>query len=55
VDLTLIHQIIGLSMKGPEPQQFYVGKASNFSLEQCIKEAYDKVKKGKICYKVSSI
>jgi hypothetical protein len=45
VDLMLIHQITGLSMKGPDPQQFYPGKASDRSLAQCIKEAYDEVKK----------
>jgi hypothetical protein len=32
VDLTLIHLIIGLSMQGPDPQQFYPGKASDRSL-----------------------
>jgi hypothetical protein len=47
VDLALIHQITGLSMKGPDPQQFYPGKASDRSLAQHIKEAYDEVEKGK--------
>jgi hypothetical protein len=47
VDPTLIHQITGLSMKGPNPQQFYLGKASDRSLAQCIKEAYGEVEKGK--------
>jgi hypothetical protein len=32
VDLMLIHRIIGLSLKGPDPQQFYPGKASYRSL-----------------------
>jgi hypothetical protein len=47
VDLALIHLIIGLTMQGPDPQQFYLGKASDRSLAQRIKEAYDGVKKGK--------
>jgi hypothetical protein len=45
VDPTLIHRIIGLSMKGPDPQHFYLGKASNRSLAQRIKEAYGEVEK----------
>jgi hypothetical protein len=55
VDLVLIHLIIGLSMQGPDPQQFYPGKTSNRSLAQHIKEAYDEVEKGKRGYKVGSI
>jgi hypothetical protein len=55
VDPTLIHQITGLSMKGPDPQQFYPGKASDRSLAQRIKEAYGEVEKGKRGYKVASI
>jgi hypothetical protein len=55
VDLMLIHLITGLSMKGPDPQQFYPGKASDRSLAQRIKEAYDEVEKGKRGYKVASI
>jgi hypothetical protein len=47
VDPTLIHHITGLSMKGPDPQQFYPGKTSDRSLSQCIKEAYSEVEKGK--------
>jgi hypothetical protein len=47
VDPTLIHQITGLSMKGPDPQQFYLGKGSDRSLAQRIKEAYGEVEKGK--------
>jgi hypothetical protein len=47
VDTALIHQITGLSMKGPEPQKFYPGKPSNPSLAQRIKESYGKVEKGK--------
>lgn len=55
VDPTLIHLITGLSMQGPNPQQFYLGKTSDRSLAQCIKEAYDEVEKGKQGYKVASI
>jgi hypothetical protein len=55
VDPTLIHQITSLSVKGPDPQQFYPGKASDCSLAQCIKEAYEEVEKGKRGYKVASI
>jgi hypothetical protein len=55
VDLAPIHQITGLIVKGPDPQQFYLGKASNCSLAQCIKEAYGEDEKGKRGYKVASI
>jgi hypothetical protein len=41
--------------EGPDPQQFYPGKASDRSLAQHIKEAYDEVKNGKRGYKVASI
>jgi len=47
VDLTLIHLIKGLSMKGPDPHHFYPGKTSNRSSTQCIKEYYGDVEKGK--------
>jgi hypothetical protein len=47
VDLALIHRIIGLSLKGPDPQQFYPGKPLDCSLVQRIKEAYVEVEKGK--------
>jgi hypothetical protein len=47
VDPTLIHLIIGLSMQGPNPQYFYLGKTSDHYMEQCIKKAYDEVEKGK--------
>jgi hypothetical protein len=47
VDLALIQLVIGLSMQGLDPQQLYSGKASDRSLEQVIKDAYDKVEKGK--------
>jgi hypothetical protein len=51
----LIHLITGLSMQGPDPQQFYPGKTLDRSLEKHIKEAYEKVEKGKQDYKVASI
>jgi hypothetical protein len=46
MDPTLIHRIIGLSVKGPDPKQFYPGKASDCSLALCIKEDYEEVEKG---------
>jgi hypothetical protein len=55
MDPMLIHQITGLSMKGPDPQQFYIGKDLDRSLAQHIKEAYEEVKKGKRGYTVTSI
>jgi hypothetical protein len=55
VDPVLIHLNTGLSMQGPDPRQFYPGKASDRSLVQRIKEAYDEVEKGKRRYKVTSI
>jgi hypothetical protein len=39
----MIHLITGLSMQGPDPQQFYLGKDSDHSLAQCIKEDYGDV------------
>jgi hypothetical protein len=53
--LWIRHHITGLGMKGPNPQHFYLGKASDLSLAQCIKEAYGEVEKGKRGYKVASI
>jgi hypothetical protein len=55
VDLVLIHMIIGLSVQGPDPQQFYPGKAADHCLAQRIKETYNDVEKGKRGYKVASI
>jgi hypothetical protein len=55
VDSTLIHLIIGLSMQGPYPQQFYLGNILDHSLEQRIKEDYGDVEKGKRGYRVASI
>jgi hypothetical protein len=42
----LINQIIGLSMQGPEPQDYYPGKTADHALSQKIKEAYGNVEKG---------
>jgi hypothetical protein len=55
VDPTLIHRIIGLSMQGPDPQNFYPGKAADRALGQRIKDTYSDVEKGKWGYKVASI
>jgi hypothetical protein len=55
MDPALIHFITGLSMQGPDPQQFYPGKAADRSLAQRIKEDYGDVEKGKRGYKVASI
>jgi hypothetical protein len=55
MDMVLIHLITGLSMQGPDPQQFYPGKAADLSLAQRIKEDYGNVEKGKRGYKVASI
>jgi hypothetical protein len=46
MDLTLINWIIGLSMQGPDPQDFYLGKTMDLALVQKIKDTYDNVKKG---------
>jgi hypothetical protein len=53
VDPMLIHMITRLSIQGPDPQQFYPGKAADHSLVQRIKETYDDVEKGKRGYKVA--
>jgi hypothetical protein len=42
-------------VKGPDPQQVYLGKALDRYLVQCIKEAYGDIEKGKRGYKVASI
>jgi hypothetical protein len=46
VDPTLIHRITGLSMQGPDPQDFYPGKATDRALAQKIKDTYGDVEKG---------
>jgi hypothetical protein len=45
VDPMLINQIIGLSMQGHDPQDFYPGKAMDRALAQRIKDTYDDVEK----------
>jgi hypothetical protein len=55
VDPVLFHQITGLRMKGPDPQDFYRGKAADHALAQQIKDTYGDVEKGKKGYKVTSI
>jgi hypothetical protein len=55
VDPTLINQITGLSMQGPDPQEFYPGKVMDRALAQRIKDTYDDVEKRKQGYKVASI
>jgi hypothetical protein len=55
VDSALIHRITGLSMQGPDPQEFYLGKDADRALAQNIKYTYGDVDKGKRGYKVSSI
>jgi hypothetical protein len=40
VDSTLINQIIGLSMQGPDPHDFYPGKAMDHAIAQKIKDTY---------------
>jgi hypothetical protein len=46
VDPTLIYRIKGLSMQGPDSQEFYPGKSTDRALAQNIKDTYDDVKKG---------
>jgi hypothetical protein len=46
IDPMLINQIIGLSMQGPDPQEFYPGKSMDHTLAQRIKETYGNVEKG---------
>jgi hypothetical protein len=55
VDPMLIHRITGLSMQGPDPQDFYPGKSTDWALAQKIKDTYDDVEKGMRGYKVASI
>jgi hypothetical protein len=55
VDLTLIHRITGLSMQGPDPQEFYPGKVADHALAHKMKDTYGDVEKETRCYKVASI
>jgi hypothetical protein len=45
IEPTLINQIKGLSMQGPDPQYFYPGKTGDHDLAQKIKETYGDVEK----------
>jgi hypothetical protein len=51
----LINQIIGLSMQGPDPHDFYPEKTMDRALAQNIKDTYGDVEKGTQGYKVASI
>jgi hypothetical protein len=42
----LIHRITKLSMKGPDPQEFYPRKVADRTLAQKIKDTYNDVEKG---------
>jgi hypothetical protein len=42
-------------MQGPDPQDFYLRKATNCTLTQRIKDTYSDVEKGKWGYNVASI
>jgi len=55
VDTTLINQITGLSMQGPNPQDFYPRKTADRALPQWIKDTYSDVEKGMWGDKVASI
>jgi hypothetical protein len=55
VDPNLINRITGLSMQGPDPQVFYLGKTADCALTQSIKDTYGDVEKSMQGYKVSSI
>jgi hypothetical protein len=46
IDPTLINQITGLIMQGPDPQDYYPRKTADHALSQKIKEAYGNVEKG---------
>jgi hypothetical protein len=46
VDLTLINRITGLSIQGPDPQDFYLRKTADRALAQRIKDTYGDVEKG---------
>jgi hypothetical protein len=46
VDPTLINRITGLSIQGPEPQNFYLEKTADRALAHKIKEIYGDVENG---------
>jgi hypothetical protein len=47
IDPVMIHRISGLSMQGPNPQDFYPVKVVDRALAQKIKDTYSDVEKGK--------
>jgi hypothetical protein len=55
VDPMLIPRITGLTMQGPNPQDFYPGKDTYCALAQNIKDTYGNVENGTRGYKVASI
>jgi hypothetical protein len=55
IDPTMINQIMGLSMQGPDPHEFYPGKSMDCALAQWIKDTYGDVEKGTQGCKVASI
>jgi hypothetical protein len=55
VDPTLIHGITGLTMQGPNPQDFYPRKSATRAFVQKIKDTYGDIEKGTRGYKVASI
>jgi hypothetical protein len=55
VDLALINRIIGLSMQGPDPHDYYPRKTADCALSQKFKEDYGDVEKGMRGYKVAYI
>jgi hypothetical protein len=55
IDPALINHITGLSMQGPDPQDYYPRKTTDRALSQKIKEAYENVEKGAQGYKVTFI
>ena len=55
MDPTLINRITRLSMQGPDPHDFYLGKATDCALAQKIKDSYGDIEKGTRGYKVASI
>jgi hypothetical protein len=55
IDPKLFNWIMGLSMQGHEPQDFYLRKAMDCALAQRVKDTYGDVEKGMRGYKVASI
>jgi hypothetical protein len=55
IDIELINKITRLSMKSPDPHEYYTRKTTYRALVKKIKEAYGDVEKGARGYKVASI